>query len=63
MASVIRALCCEPTFDVLVLATVQHWHMLNQVLRVFDIKPDIDLNIMRPNQSGADHAHTVAPCT
>lgn len=34
-----------------VLATAQHRHMLDQVLKVFDIEPDIDLDIMRPNQA------------
>ena len=36
--------------------TAQHRQMLDQVLELFDIAPDIDLNLMRPNQSlaGAD---------
>lgn len=51
MAPVIHALRCEPTFEVLVLATAQHRDMLDQVLLLFDIKPDIDFNIMRPNQA------------
>ena len=34
-----------------VLATAQHRQMLDQVLNFFGIKPDIDLNIMRPNQA------------
>ncbi|MCM5572374.1 UDP-N-acetylglucosamine 2-epimerase (non-hydrolyzing) [Burkholderiaceae bacterium FT117] len=50
MAPVIRALAAEPRFDVRVLATAQHRQMLDQVLRVFGIEPDIDLDIMRPNQ-------------
>lgn len=33
------------------IATAQHRHMLDQVLNVFGIKPDYDLNIMRPRQS------------
>lgn len=32
-------------------STAQHREMLDQVLQVFDIKPDIDLNIMKPNQT------------
>lgn len=51
MAPVILALKAEPDFDVRVLATAQHRQMLDQVLDFFDIQPDIDLNIMRPNQS------------
>jgi len=38
------------TFDVKVCVTAQHRQMLDQVLDIFDIKPDYDLNIMSPNQ-------------
>lgn len=31
--------------------TAQHREMLDQVLKIFEIKPDYDLNLMRPNQS------------
>jgi len=51
MAPVILALKNEPWANVRVLATAQHRHMLDQVLNFFSIEPDIDLNIMRPNQS------------
>lgn len=51
MAPVILALKKEGNFDVRVLATAQHRHMLDQVLGLFNIDPDIDLNIMRPNQA------------
>lgn len=51
MAPVIRALKREPWASVRVLATAQHRHMLDQVLSFFDIEPDIDLDIMRPNQA------------
>lgn len=37
-------------FDVTVTVTGQHRQMLDSVLDVFDIKPDYDLNIMRPGQ-------------
>ncbi|MCC7202311.1 MAG: UDP-N-acetylglucosamine 2-epimerase (non-hydrolyzing) [Nitrospirae bacterium] len=40
-------------------STAQHREMLDQVLRVFDIKPDIDLNIMKPNQT-LSHITTTA---
>ncbi len=33
-----------------VCVTAQHREMLDQVLRIFDIKPDYDLNIMKPKQ-------------
>ena len=51
MAPVIRALKASPAIDCRVLATAQHRHMLDQVFKVFDIEPDIDLDIMRPNQA------------
>ena len=51
MAPVILALKLNPEFNVLVLATAQHRHMLDQVMNFFGIEPDIDLNIMRPNQA------------
>ncbi len=51
MAPVILALKKEPWANVRVLATAQHRHMLDQVLAFFDIEPDIDLDIMRPNQA------------
>jgi len=37
-------------FEVKVLVTAQHRQMLDQVLRIFDIKPDYDLNLMKSNQ-------------
>jgi len=51
MAPVILALKNEAWADVRVLATAQHRQMLDQVLHFFGIEPDIDLNIMRPNQA------------
>lgn len=51
MAPVILALQNEPWVDVRVLATAQHRQMMDQVLNFFDIQPDVDLDIMRPNQT------------
>lgn len=51
MAPVILALKNEPWASVRVLATAQHRHMLDQVLDFFNIEPDIDLDIMHPNQA------------
>ncbi|MBS0392655.1 MAG: UDP-N-acetylglucosamine 2-epimerase (non-hydrolyzing) [Proteobacteria bacterium] len=51
MAPVILALKQQPWANVRVLATAQHRHMLDQVNEFFGIDPDIDLNIMRPNQA------------
>ena len=51
IAPVILALKNETWANVRVLATAQHRHMLDQVLNFFSIEPDIDLDIMRPNQA------------
>lgn len=51
MAPVILALRAAPWAQVRVLATAQHRQMLDQVLEVFGIVPDVDMNIMRPNQT------------
>ena len=51
MAPVILALKNEPWAKVRVLATAQHRNMLDQVNAFFGIEPDIDLDIMRPNQT------------
>ncbi len=51
MAPLVHALRAFPNdFDVKVCVTGQHRQMLDQVLRLFEIKPDIDLNIMRHGQ-------------
>ena len=51
MAPVIMALKESRRFDVRVLATAQHRQMLDQVLAFFGIRPDIDLDMMRDNQT------------
>ncbi len=51
LAPVINLFKAKSTFDVTVCVTGQHREMLKQVLDVFDIEPDIDLGLMRPNQS------------
>jgi UDP-N-acetylglucosamine 2-epimerase (non-hydrolysing) len=40
-----------PQLDVKVCVTAQHREMLDQVLQVFQVKPDYDLNVMRPGQT------------
>jgi UDP-N-acetylglucosamine 2-epimerase (non-hydrolysing) len=37
-------------FETIVCVTGQHREMLDQVLRIFEVKPDVDLNIMRQGQ-------------
>ncbi|QQE81494.1 non-hydrolyzing UDP-N-acetylglucosamine 2-epimerase [Alicyclobacillus sp. SO9] len=51
MAPLVKALEAEPDVESLVCVTAQHREMLDQVLQVFEIKPDDDLDIMEPNQS------------
>lgn len=52
MARLIHALKGEPDrFEVNVCVTSQHREMLDQVLKIFEIKPDIDLNLMIQNQN------------
>ncbi|MDR1967094.1 MAG: UDP-N-acetylglucosamine 2-epimerase (non-hydrolyzing) [Burkholderiaceae bacterium] len=51
MAPVIRALRASACLEPLIIATAQHREMLDQVLQVFDIRPDHDLNLMRPDQT------------
>lgn len=41
---------CPDEFETLVCVTAQHRQMLDQVLKVFDITPDIDLNLMKAGQ-------------
>lgn len=51
LAPVILEIGKHHEFEVNICVTAQHRHMLDQVLEVFNIEPDIDLNIMKPNQS------------
>jgi UDP-N-acetylglucosamine 2-epimerase len=51
MAPVIRRLRREPAlFSTVVCATAQHREMLDSVLSLFEIGPDVDLDLMRPDQ-------------
>src|SRR5262245_47097209 len=54
MAPVIMRLKKQSWAQVCVVVTAQHREMLDQMLSTFQIKPDIDLNIMTPNQSLAN---------
>lgn len=52
MAPLIKEFEKHPdNFDVKVAVTGQHREMLDQVLQFFNIKPDYDLNLMKPNQT------------
>ena len=47
MAPVIKALANDPYFESKICVTAQHRLMLDQVLNLFEITPDFDLNIMK----------------
>ena len=52
LAPLVHSLRAEPeNFSVKVCVTSQHREMLDQVLNIFSIKPDIDLNLMKKNQN------------
>jgi UDP-N-acetylglucosamine 2-epimerase (non-hydrolysing) len=51
MAPVVQKLVQTPGIESQVCVTAQHRQMLDQVLNLFGIIPDIDLNLMRPDQS------------
>lgn len=54
MAPVVNALAEAEGIDAKVCVTAQHREMLDQVLRLFNITPDFDLDIMKPGQSLTD---------
>ncbi|WP_090143175.1 non-hydrolyzing UDP-N-acetylglucosamine 2-epimerase [Limnohabitans sp. DM1] len=54
MAPVVNALKAASDLEAEVCVTAQHRQMLDQVLELFDIKPDHDLNIMKPGQDLTD---------
>mgnify|MGYP001326316217 CR=1 FL=1 len=49
-AAHVLGLQADPRFDCRVCVTGQHREMLDQVLRLFGIEPDYDLNVMKPGQ-------------
>lgn len=54
MAPLVQALAIHPSVEAKVCVTAQHREMLDQVLELFGIKPDFDLNLMRPGQDLSD---------
>ena len=54
MAPVVKALQQAPDLDVKVCVTAQHRQMLDQVLDLFGITPEYDLDLMQPGQSLSD---------
>ena len=51
MAPLVLKLKADKRFDEVTVVTAQHREMLDQVLEIFNIKPDYDFNIMKKNQS------------
>ena len=54
IAPLALALAADERFDAQVCVTGQHREMLDQVLDLFGLKPDYDLNIMKPGQDLSD---------
>lgn len=54
MAPLALNLAQDDRFESRVCVTGQHRQMLDQVLELFEIKPDYDLNIMKPGQDLTD---------
>src|SRR5580704_12248570 len=59
MAPVVQNLTGCQGLELRLCVTAQHRSMLDEVLRVFEMKPDYDLDIMRPGQTVSGVASTV----
>lgn len=59
MAPLIHLLKKDKRFSLSVCVTAQHREMLDQVMKTFEIKPNIDLNIMTQNQDLSDITSTI----
>ncbi|MBQ4371588.1 MAG: UDP-N-acetylglucosamine 2-epimerase (non-hydrolyzing), partial [Firmicutes bacterium] len=51
MAPLVRMMEEDPGIESVLCVTAQHREMLDQVLELFGLRPDYDLNIMKPNQT------------
>lgn len=54
MAPLVSTLKSDPDMQLSVCVTAQHREMLDQILDIFDIRPDFDLNLMRKGQDLAE---------
>ena len=54
MAPLVLKLQTDSRFEARLCVTAQHRQMLDQVLELFEIQPEYDLNIMRPGQTLSD---------
>ena len=51
LAPVVTQCRADPTMETIVCSTGQHREMFAQVADYFDLRPDLDLNVMQPNQT------------
>jgi len=56
MSKLVQKMKCDSRFFYKVCVTGQHRQMLDQVLDLYDIKPDYDLKVMKPDQDLTDVA-------
>ena len=54
MAPIVKELKSRKEIECIVCVTAQHRQMLDQVLEVFDIEPEYDLDIMKQGQTLSD---------
>lgn len=54
MAPLVKAIEKDERFESVVVVTAQHRQMLDQVLKIFKVKPNFDLNIMKDGQTLTD---------
>jgi len=59
MCPLVSALQKDPSFQTIVLVTGQHREMLQQVLKVFNVKPQYDLDVMKDKQDLFDITETI----
>lgn len=59
MAPVVYQLKNTPDIETIVCVTAQHRELLDQVLEVFEIHPDFDLDLMKPNQTLSESAANI----
>lgn len=59
MAPLCHALKAEKEIETIICVTAQHREMLDQVLNIFELEPDIDLNLMRKGQDLSDITSSV----
>ena len=59
LAPLVMELGRRPDAEVVLCVTGQHRQMLDQVLRLFELRPDHDLDLMKPNQQPGDVASAV----